>query len=127
MDERIWADANGHKKACPGSVTKEASAGRLADPKSTSPPAAHARTRSGERFHAGHALTGRHPAAIHVDHLTGDVPGPVRSQEQDRFGDLLRLAEPLQRVHRDRLLDVLGRDPPTRSPTPPRSGRGRAR
>ena len=60
----------------------------------------------------GHVLPRHHPAAIHVDHLTGDVPGPVRSQEQDGFGDLLRLAETLQRIHGDRLVDVLGRDSP---------------
>src|SRR5207302_1360858 len=57
---------------------------------------------------AEHALASHHPAAIHVDHLTGDVPGPVRSQEQDGFGDLLRPTETPQRVHRDCLLDVLG-------------------
>jgi hypothetical protein len=66
----------------------------------------------GGRQGAAPALPGRHPAAVHVDHLAGDVAGPVRSQEQDGLGDLLRLAETLQRVHGDGLVDVLGRDSP---------------
>ena len=63
-------------------------------------------------------LSGNHPAAIHVDHLTGNVPGRVRSQERDGFGDLLRLAETLKRVHRDCQLGVIGRDSPLRLPFP---------
>ena len=64
------------------------------------------------------ALPGRDPAAVHVDHLAGDVTGSVRSQEQDGLGDLLRLAETPQRVHGDGLVDVLGRDSPLGLPFP---------
>ena len=53
-------------------------------------------------------LPGHHPAAIHVDHLACDVPRPVRGQEQNGLGDLLRLAETFQRIHGDCLVDVLG-------------------
>ena len=51
--------------------------------------------------------------------------GPVRGQEEDGLGDLLRLAETLQRVHRDGLLDVLGRDSPLGLPFPGDRARGK--
>lgn len=66
----------------------------------------------GERSGSAQALPAYDPAAVHVDHLAGDVPGPVRSQEQGGLGDLFWLAETLQRVHGDCLIDVLGRDSP---------------
>ncbi len=64
------------------------------------------------------ALSGGHPAALHMDHLAVDVAGAVRCEEQHRLGDLAGIAKTLHRVHRLCLFDVLRGTPHSCSQLP---------